>query len=972
MGRYAAAMVEYLVLGPLVAVVDGRPVDLGGARQRAVLAVLLLHRNSVVSADRMIDLVWGEDPPPTAQTALQGHISRLRRLLGAGAIGTQAPGYVLRVAPGDLDADRFARLVAQASGAPPRVAARRLREALDLVRGPVFADLADVPFVEVESARLEELRMTAVEARVAADLDLDGPQAPIAELEALVAEHPYRERLHALRMLALYRAGRQADALAAYQAARTALDDGLGIDPGPELQAMELAILQQDPGLAAPAGPSGRRGNLPAPPSPLVGRAHDLAEGRAHLSGSTRLLTFTGPGGIGKTRLALEIAWMLADDFNGGAWFADLEGTTTGPSALAAIGSALGLPEAPDRDLLAPLREMTADRPVLLVLDNLEQVPEIAGPLAELLASSPRLRVLATSRSPLSIGAEREHPLAPLATKSDDDGPSDAVTLFAERARAVDPSFQVTPEIAADVERLCARLDGLPLGIELAAARIRLLSPAAILVRIERGVDVLRSERRDLPDRQRSLEAAITWSYDLLDAPERRAFRRLAVFAGGFTLAAFEMVCTEPGDDGLGLLDGLLRHSLVRRRDGESGGPRFGLLDTIRRFALDRFGEAPEDAVRDRHVRHFLVLARALAPDIGEAAEAQRVAELRDDHDNLVAALEWLAANGAVDDLVELAAAGAPYWVRASRYREGLGWIARALDGGSGGSTAARATLLRHRASLSSTIGDGKGAVDFAWASVALWEEAGDRAGLADGLRVLAMVAADVGDLDTARTAAERALEEGIGIGDPRLARAARHELAYVASLSGDLDEALRLLEANAAAMRAADDRAGLAATLGNIGTIRRERGELEQAEAVARESIAIVRTLHDDLSLASVLTTLAEILVDLDRTDEAEASIRESLGYAWRANARRDLPTTLEVLARIHAIRGDHVAAVRLVATAHAIRDAGAVPGWPPELDELVPGAAAALGDDGVDAAWKAGLAQDPERLLRELLGET
>ena len=666
--------VAYGLLGPLQATVDDHAVDLGGSRQRAVLAVLLLNRNAVVSADRIVDLVWGEEPPPTASTALQGHVSKLRRLLGPGAIETHPPGYLLRAAPDDVDADRFVFLIARATGAPPGPAARRLREALALVRGPALADLADQPFAEIEAARLEELRLTATEARIAADLDLDGAAAVVPELEALVAEHPYRERLHALRMLALYRTGRQADALAAYQAARASLDEGLGIDPGPDLQALELAILNQDPSLAPPPQASATPGNLPVPPSPLVGRMADVADARERLLGTTRLLTLTGPGGIGKTRLALAIAASLAGDLAGGAWFVDLEDATNAAGAMATIGATLGLPEPAADDILEPLRERAAAGPMLLVLDNLEQVPSIAAPIAQLLASSPDLRVLATSRGPLLVRAEHEQPVPPLATSVDDGQVvSEAIALFLERARAVDPAFDAGPGVLVDIGRLCVLLDGLPLGIELAAARVRLLSPAAISSRIEDGLDVLRSDQEDRPDRQRSLDAAIAWSDGLLGEPERQAFRRCAVFAGGFTLQGFEAACIGAGDDALAILDGLLRHSLVQRRDGESGEPRFALLDTIRRFALSRLEAADAADARASLAGYLTVQAARLGAALGTSDEAECVLDLRDEHDNLTASLEWLRTGGDASGFQALAAASAPYWVRASRYRDGLG-----------------------------------------------------------------------------------------------------------------------------------------------------------------------------------------------------------------------------------------------------------------------------------------------------------
>ncbi|MGZ8821791.1 MAG: BTAD domain-containing putative transcriptional regulator, partial [Aeromicrobium sp.] len=303
-------MVDYGILGPLTARVDGRAVRLGGARTRAVLAVLLLDRNVVVSVDRLVDLVWGDDPPPTAQTALHGHISRLRRLLGPQAIETRPPGYLLRVGAGEVDVECFESLLRRARAAPSGEAGELLREALGLWQGPALADLADQPLARVEIARLEALHLDALEARIEADLAAGRDDALVAELDALVAEHPYRERLHSQRILALYRSGRQAEALAAYRAARAALDEGLGLDPGPELQALETRILQQDPNLAASAAavPAARASSSQyLALTPILGREEELRRILSQLD-EARLVIITGPGGMGKTRLALEVA----------------------------------------------------------------------------------------------------------------------------------------------------------------------------------------------------------------------------------------------------------------------------------------------------------------------------------------------------------------------------------------------------------------------------------------------------------------------------------------------------------------------------------------------------------------------------------------------------------------------------------------------------------------------------------------
>ena len=966
-------MVEYGILGPLVASVDGTEAVLGGARTRAVLAVLLLGRGSVVSVDRLLDAVWGEDPPPTAETALQGHVSRLRRALGSDAIETRPPGYVLRSGPDAVDADRFESVVASVSGLPPRAAAARLREALALFRGPVLADLAFEPFAEVEIARLEERRLTATEARIEADLDAGDHDTVIAELEALVAEHPYRERLHAQRMLALYRAGRQADALAAYRAARKALDDGLGIDPGPELQALELRILQQDPGLAAP-GQDARAGNLPVPATGLIGRDDDLAAVLAHLDGPARVVTLTGPGGTGKTRLAIEAALGAQERFPDGAWFVDLAPTTTATQAIGAIQTAFDLADVAGDDPLAPLRAHLDGRTLLLVLDNVEQVLDVAGPIATLVAQTPGLRVLATSRAPLLIAGEREVALEPLpagppGTPVDPDDPPPAIALFAERARLVAPGFVLTADNAADVAALCRRLDGLPLAIELAAARVRLLSPAAIMERIRRGPEVLRSNRRDQPERQRSLEAAIAWSHDLLDDGARRAFRRASLFVGGFGLGAFETVCCEPGDDGLELLEGLVEHSLIRHadapvttdddgaaREGAAGvEPRFMLLETIRQFAAARL-DAVDDEARVRHANWCRTVAEPLATAVGGPREMEAISAIRAEHDNIRAALDWLARTGRRDEQLALSAAVAPFWVRESHYREGRDRLSAALAPPSAGTERDRAIALRQVATIESTLGNGRVALERAQESVAAWEGVGDRVGLADALRITAMAAADLNELDIAREAAGRALAEATAAGEDRVVRGARHELAYLAALAGDNEETLRLLTVNAAAMRAAGDVVGLSATLSNLAETYRELGRLEEAEAVSREALEQLVRQGDEATTASGLATLAEVLLALGRVDEAALAAEDAVRRLRRTGGIRELPPILDALGACRLRSGEPARAVTLFAAATRLRETGAPGLSSDDLAAMLDGARVALGELAYEAAWTAG----------------
>ncbi|WP_058044693.1 AfsR/SARP family transcriptional regulator [Streptomyces roseifaciens] len=689
---------------------DGRPAALGGARLRALLAALALHPGRVRTAEALIDEVWGDEPPADAAGALQALVGRLRRAVGHDAVASASGGYRLCAAPEDVDLHRFLRLAEEGARAladgDPAKAADLLGTGLALWRGPVLADL---PGRAALAVRYEARRLDARRTQLAAAVALGRAEQILPELAALCEEHPLDEPLHTVRLRALRAAGRPAEALAAYADIANDLSTRLGTDPGPELRALHAELLNPDrgatdgataDGTAPPQGPPhapgpdgvqrpggiGTRGTTaphdrPYPPGNLrvrltsfVGREDDIAaiggDLRAH-----RLVTLLGPGGAGKTRLSLEAAEAAAGDGGGwsdGVWFAELapvdDPATVPEAVLTALGgretvvrtTADGLRAAGDAsatDPLARLAEHCAPRRMLLVLDNCEHVVDAAARLAEtLLAHCPGVTVLATSREPLGVPGEAVRPVEPLPDTV-------ALRLLADRGAAARPGFRIEddPEACAEI---CRRLDGLPLAIELAAARLRLLGPRTLADRLDDRFRLLTSGSRTVLPRQQTLRAVVDWSWDLLDGPERAVLRRLSVFSGGCDLAAAEEVCSDGQDPGTGtgagtppvpgavgardvaaLLGSLVDKSLVVAEPSAGGEMRYRLLETVGEYAAERLDEAGERAGAERrHLLAYRELARTADPLLRGPAQGVWLERLELEHDNLRTALRRAVA----------------------------------------------------------------------------------------------------------------------------------------------------------------------------------------------------------------------------------------------------------------------------------------------------------------------------------------
>jgi len=603
---------EFRVLGTLEVLDNGRqPVELRGNKLRTLLAALLLRAGQPVSADRLADLLWGESPPSGAANALQAQISKLRRLLVDAPVEGRDGGYALAIDVDDIDSERFSRLAEvghdHLTAGRHAEAAAVLRDALALWRGPAFADFAFDEFTQSPRTRLEEMRLTATEDRIDADLAVGRHEAVVAELEGLVHDHPLRERLWGQLMVSLYRCDRQSDSLRAFQRARDMLADELGLDPGPALRELERQVLGHDPALAVPASAvrsaqqSPRLSNIHPELSTFVGRAADVVQ-IASLLQNGRLVSITGPGGVGKTRIATEVALDPGRVWRDGTWLVEL-GLDSGERAVSAafqrtFGPRLG--HTGSDDAIDWLTTGLATTELLIVLDNCEHVlAEAAAAASAIVRSCPGVSVLATSREPLGVPGERVMALQPLDL-------DDAMSLFASRAADSDGDFVLDDASEAAVAAICTNVDRLPLAIELTAARTRAFSAQQLAELLDSRFGLVSAAQRGRPQRQLSMHAAVDWSFELLFDDERRLLTRLSVFAGSFNLEASTKVCA--GDnlsaDDIGVLMARLVDKSLIATDKRSEGTYFRLLRPVAEYAARRLDEAGEtDAFRTRHTR---------------------------------------------------------------------------------------------------------------------------------------------------------------------------------------------------------------------------------------------------------------------------------------------------------------------------------------------------------------------------------
>ena len=924
---------EFRVLGPLEVGAAGQPLDLGTPRQRTLLGLLLVHAGEVVSYDRLVEDLWDGDPPATARHTLQGYVHRLRHMLGADAwrLITRPPGYQLKVSTGELDAQRFQDLATAGRRAlvrdDPQAAADQLAAGLRLWRGPLLADLDEVAALEPERARLEALRLTALEDRIEADLALGGHGGLVSELEALLADHPYRERLWGQLMLALYRSGRQADALQAFHRARQVLDEELGIEPSRWLRRRQEQILLQDAALEGPepTPPPRPHQNLPAQRSSFVGRRRELAELQGLLQ-TRRLVCVTGPPGSGKTRLALQAAASLLEAFPHGAWFVSLAGVADPELVRSAVATALGVPELPERPAAQALTDHLRSRRLLLVLDNFEHLLPAVVVVGELLDAAPELTVLATSRTPLRLSGEQEYPLAPLPLPrleelAADPGGNDAVALFADRAAAVDPHFVLGADNASLVAEVVARLDRLPLAIELAAARLRLFPLEELARRLSPAIALLTGGPVDRTARQRTLRDAIAWSDQLLGPVDRALFRRLGVFQGGFTLEAAEAVAQSPPVTDVAAGISALVDASMLGRPVEPGQARFSMLETIREYALEQLRAAREDdAIGGRHARFYAALVERAEPKLTGADQARWLDQLEAEHANLQAALRCASQTGDTDLALLLAARLWRFWQLRGHFAEGRRWLEDVLAAG-GPASMPRAKAL---------IG---------LAGLCYWQ----------------------GDWDAAEAAYGQARELATGLEDWWLELEALFGLAFtLACHRGELQAAAPIEQQFQAIIDDHPEPLAIGLGLATSQMMRLFAGDLDGSRSYGEQCLAGTRTLGERWYESQILRTLALTSMLQGRYQQAEDELRECLEVALELGDLAGVALDLDRLGQAAVALGQPERAVVLAAAADRLRES--VGGgltvesgrW--ETEHPRDAARRQLTDTEVDRAWAQG----------------
>lgn len=930
---------DFRILGELEILLNGDPVELGSPRQRALLARLLINPGETVSTDRLVEDLWRGDAADTARHTLHVYISRLRKTLGPSRdrLVRQRTGYRIVVETDELDASRFEQLALEGRAALARHdaegASLQLKEALSIWRGAAFIEFADEAFARDEAVRLNELRLATLEQRIWADLELGHHGDVVEELQDLVMRQPFHEAFWEQLMLALYRCRRQAEALRVYQKARLNLADELGIEPGPALTRMEERILAQDPGLEHMPGAAADKapGVLPLQRTSFVGRQRELAQG-AKLLEESRLLTLTGPPGSGKTRLALQLASDHVNRFPHGAFFVPLAAISDPRMMDNTVARVLGLHDVPGETALEGIKAFLHDRQALLILDNFEQILPAASQVGEILDDASGIGIMVTSRAPLGISGEQEFPVPPLSVPAVDSLPDpetivdyDAVALFLARARAADPDFEIDSGNASDAARIAARLDGLPLAIELAAARVKMLTLHDLLSRLEQRLPLLTSAPTDTSDRHRTMRDAVAWSYELLEAAEQTLFCRLGVFPGGFTLEGASAVIDLPDLDTFNGVESLLSQNLLYRLVSV-GQARFTMLETIREFALEQLAAAGDEReAASRHAHHFCHLAEAIEPQLTQEPGGSGSQQLGAEVDSIRGALRYALEAGEPDLGLRLASGIWRYWQSSDQLTEGRDWLER---------------LLTSR-------------------------EASDDA-RANGLTALAGLAYWQADYDEAGARYEEALGLFRSLGDRFGEADTLCSMSETANWRGDVEVGERLAEQARSRFEELGSSEGVGRSLMAQGFSRFRRNDFAAAQKLYEDSLAIARQSDDQSLSATLLLGIAIFLFHQGERNRAMTLLMDAVEEATELQNAHLTVWMLDFVAAFAASTAPE-AAVRLAGAADSLRQAagGGMLTESLDIEDAKSAATQILTMESLEQAWAQGRAMSLEEAV-------